>query len=130
MANPIQPISIVVAFFFAYVVPTVVLFVLGGIGASGSNTGSYSATWLSFLLIASYVICPVVGGYLAARLAKQKRYTHALLVSVIAGVTIGLMHEEFSAQSTLMWISVFSVGGIAGAWIYERLLARKGANVF
>lgn len=130
MMKPIQPISIVVAFFLAYVVPTTVLFVLGGIGASGSDTGSYSATWLSFLLIASYVICPVAGGYLAARLAKQKTYNHALLVSVIAGITIGLMHEKVSAQSTLMWISAFSGGGIVGAWIYERFLARRNANAF
>lgn len=128
MVNPIQPISIVVPLFFAYVAPTVALFVLGGIGASGSDTGSYSVTWLSLLLIASYVVCPVVGGYWAARLAKQRTYIHALLVSVIAGVAIGLMHEEFSAQSTLMWISVFSGGGLVGAWIYERLLARRSAN--
>ncbi|WP_040041755.1 hypothetical protein [Noviherbaspirillum autotrophicum] len=130
MVNPIQSIAIVVAFFFAYVVPMVALFALGGIGASGSDSGSYSATWLSFLLVTSYVICPVVGGYLAARLAKQKTYIHALLVSVIAGITIGLMHEEFSALSTLMWISIFSGGGIVGAWIYERLLARRSENVF
>ena len=126
----IQPVAIAVAFFFAYVVPTVGLFMLGGIGIAGSETGTYSATWLSLLLIASYVICPVAGGYLAARLGKQKSYTHALIVSVIAGIALGLMHERHSIQSTLTWIVIFSVGGIVGAWIYQGRLRGKRPNAF
>ncbi|MES2949677.1 MAG: hypothetical protein V4858_14135 [Pseudomonadota bacterium] len=125
MMKFIRPIAIAVAFFFGYVVPTIALFVLGGIGAARSDSGSYSATWLSMLLIGSYVICPLAGGYVAARLSKNLPYLHALIVSVLAGVTMGAMYENFSAMSTLIWIVAFSVGGIAGAWIHEQLLARK-----
>ncbi len=130
MFKHIQPIAITVAFFFAYVLPTVALFVLGGIGIAERETGTYSATWLSMLLVASYVGCPVAGGYLVARLGKQKSYTHALIVSFIAGISIGLMTEPFSVRSTLMWIAIFSTSGIVGAWIYERFTAKRRTSAF
>lgn len=125
MFKHIQPIAVAVAFFFAYVVPTVALFMLGRIGASGSGNESYSAIWLSLLLGASYVVCPLAAGYLVASLAKQRSYTHALIVSVIAGISIGLMGEPFSALAVLQWTAIFSLGGVVGAWIYERFFAAK-----
>lgn len=128
MKIPVQPVAITVAFFFAYVVPTVALFTLGGIGVAESESGTYSTTWLSVLLISSYVICPVAGGYWAARLSTEKPYVHASVVSAIAGVSIGLMHDPFSMQATLMWILIFGAGGIVGAWLHQYLSAGKRTN--
>ena len=77
--------------------------------------------WLLWFWIAA----PMIGGYLAARLAAKVPLIHGLAVSVFGLLIFGLISSPKSAVAWLVWIAINIVCSIFGASIWRKYARRS-----
>jgi hypothetical protein len=102
--------AIFVGFVGGYAVPVLLAcFMTGG-------------AWLLWFWIAA----PVIGGYLAARMAAKLPLMHGLAVALLGLLVFGLISSSRPLEGWILWIAITIGCSIFGASIWRRTARRLG----
>ena len=112
-----SPIAVIVAFFGGYVIPTALLFATGAAAVASADGNAISSPGLSLLILSSYVVSPLLAGFLAGHLARQAPFLHAVAASLLGSAMYAFMQESITVADSIWWLAINAVGAIAGAWL-------------
>lgn len=118
--STLSPIALLVAFFGGYVVPTALLFATGAAAVSSADGQAISSPGLSLLILSSYVVSPLLAGFLAGQLARQAPFLHAVAASLLGSAMYAFMQEAITVADSIWWLAINAFGAIAGAWLATR----------
>lgn len=126
----LRPTAVLVAFFGGYVLPTALLFAAGTAAVTSSDGDSFSSPVLSVIVLTSYIAFPLLAGFLAALLAHQAPFPHAIAVALLGSVMYVFMHESITLEEGIWWIVVNAAGAVTGAWLsmYMKNRCRKSGK--
>ncbi len=124
MLTTLRPTAVLLAFFGGYLIPVALLFAAGAMAIPDGN--SFSSPLLSVLIVSSYIVLPLLAGFLAGVLAHRAPFLHAIAASLLGSAMYALMHESITATECIWWMAVNAAGAISGAWLSTRML--KGRN--
>ena len=99
--------------------PIAGFFGIGSVLASVEGGGApHVMGWFNLLWWVIALGAPVLGGYIAGRLAKAQPLLHGCVVGVLGTIAVTLMASPWNAA--VMSGFVFVPGGIVGGWLSGR----------
>jgi hypothetical protein len=113
-------ITIILAFFGGYVIPTALLFATGAAAVASADGNAISSPGLSVLVLSSYIVSPLLAGFLAGHFARQSPFLHAIAASLLGSAMYAWMQESITVADSIWWLGINAVGAIAGAWLAPR----------
>jgi MFS family permease len=110
--------AIAIGFFLGYVVAFVLYVTLGTVLAP-SRGEEGAPHWMGLFSLGSVILVlggPMLGGYVAAHIAKTQPLLHGFIVGVLGAIFAVVVTGALPAFGTAF---IFVPGGIFGAWVWK-----------
>jgi len=120
MFKHLQPSALAVGAFCGQVIPFLLTLLFANrIYDTASTQDTETARFYYWLMVATNVLGPVVGGFFAARLSLYQPLLHGLLAGLLGGVVVSAF-RGFNGSLLLY----YAFAGVAGGWLAFRIKKR------
>jgi hypothetical protein len=113
--------AIAVAFFFCYLLPSLIVWLVLQIVMNVSPADVYGplGIWSALFALWATFLGPFAAGYMVAWLAKVAPLAHGLAVSFTAGAIYVAILNAIPAAWLALFVAFLLLSGFCGAWFYR-----------